>query len=106
MKVSNIGVLSVVGPLVVLVIGGCSAIRPCDSVACMTDAKTTAAIETRLSQREELGPPGTIQVQTIDHVVYLNGAVSTGLQRAEAESLASQVMGVKLVVNSIDAGNK
>jgi len=42
-----------------------------------------------------------IGVQTINGIVYLTGTVATGLQRADAESVASEVPGVDKVVNSI-----
>jgi len=40
-------------------------------------------------------------VQTLDHVVYLNGVVDTDTQRLMAESIAQQAKGVTKVVNSI-----
>jgi osmotically-inducible protein OsmY len=48
-----------------------------------------------------LEAPNQLNVQTINRVVYLNGLVATGLQRWDAESVASQVQGVDKVVNSI-----
>lgn len=42
-------------------------------------------------------------MQTLDHVVYLNGLVSSSLEIATAESIARQVPGVKEVVNSVVA---
>jgi len=49
----------------------------------------------------DLGPPGSIRVQTLDRVVYLNGLVDVGLQKGTAESAALQVPGVAQVVDSI-----
>jgi osmotically-inducible protein OsmY len=40
-------------------------------------------------------------VQTLDHVVYLNGLVDTDLERQLAESVAAGAKGVTRVVNSI-----
>jgi osmotically-inducible protein OsmY len=37
----------------------------------------------------------------MDHVVYLNGVVRSGLEVGTAESIAGQVPGVARVVNSI-----
>jgi osmotically-inducible protein OsmY len=65
------------------------------------DQKITADVETRLGQNAALEAPNLLDVQTINRVVYLNGLVSTGLQRTEAESVANQVQGVEEVVNSI-----
>jgi osmotically-inducible protein OsmY len=45
-----------------------------------------------------------VYVQTLDGVVYLSGQVATPLQRAEAEDVARQAVGVKVVVNSISLG--
>jgi osmotically-inducible protein OsmY len=64
-----------------------------------SDAKVTANIQTAINQHPELGEPDSIQVQTIDHVVYLNGMVSEGLQSREAEAVAQQTPGVARVVN-------
>ena len=49
----------------------------------------------------ELGAPHSIEVQTKDRVVYLNGLVNDGLERRIAESVALQTSGVLKVVNSI-----
>lgn len=71
--------------------------------ACATvgtnDAKTTAGVQAALNQHPELGAPGSIDVQTFDHVVYLNGMVSLGLQSREAEQVALQQPGVAQVAN-------
>jgi osmotically-inducible protein OsmY len=48
-----------------------------------------------------LGAPNSIQVQTLDHVVYLNGLVSTGMDSQTAESVALEVPDVSRVVNSV-----
>jgi BON domain-containing protein len=42
-----------------------------------------------------------IRVQTLNHVVYLDGVVSSGLEIDAAESIARDVPGVARVVNSI-----
>jgi hypothetical protein len=65
------------------------------------DQKITADVETRFGQNAELEVPNLLNVQTINRVVYLNGLVSTGLQRRDAESEANQVQGVDKIVNSI-----
>jgi len=48
-----------------------------------------------------LQPPNLIQVQTLDHVVYLSGLVDTDFQQQMAQSVALQAPGVSRVVNSI-----
>jgi osmotically-inducible protein OsmY len=47
--------------------------------------------------------PNAVYVQTIDHVVYLNGVVRSSLEISTAESIADQVPGVARVVNSMVA---
>jgi osmotically-inducible protein OsmY len=42
-----------------------------------------------------------LDVQTINHVVYLSGEVNAGLEKHIAEAVAQQVPGVIKVVNSI-----
>jgi osmotically-inducible protein OsmY len=80
---------------------GCSTYGKCASGACGTDAAITGNVRTVLDQHAELGAPHAIEVQTIDHVVYLNGLVNDGLERGIAESIALQTPGVTKVVNSI-----
>jgi osmotically-inducible protein OsmY len=61
----------------------------------------SANVHALLDQHPELGAPGTIAVQTLDHVVYLNGFVSTGLDRSLAVSLAQEAPGATRVVDMI-----
>lgn len=63
------------------------------------DAKVTANVQAAIEQNRALGPPDSVQVQTIDHTVYLHGMVSEGLQSREAEEIAKQTPGVARVVN-------
>ena len=65
------------------------------------DAKISATVQTQLDQHPDLGPPHSIDVQTINHVVYLSGFVGAGLERRTAESVASEAPGVARVVNDI-----
>jgi hypothetical protein len=65
------------------------------------DQKITSNVEKRFGQHAELEAPNLVGVETINGVVYLHGTVATGLQRADAESVANEVMGVAKVVNSI-----
>jgi BON domain len=51
--------------------------------------------------QKHLGPPGSIDVQTLNHVVYLNGEVYDALAKSTAVSVAKQVAGVTDVVNNI-----
>lgn len=82
-------------------LAGCSSYGKCASGACGGDAAITVNVQTLLDQHPELGEPHSIDVQTIDRVVYLNGLVNDGLERGIAESVALQTPGVLKVVNSI-----
>jgi osmotically-inducible protein OsmY len=67
------------------------------------DREIATDVQTRFGQSAVLEAPNLLTVQTVNRVVYLNGFASTGLQRSDAESAASQVPGVDKVVNSISA---
>ena len=93
-------ILAVVAALTaVAALPGC-AMFPLSSNATV-DHAITADVETKFGQNAELQAPNLLNVQTINRVVYLNGLVSTGLQRTDAESVANQVQGVDKVVDSI-----
>ena len=84
------------------VLGGCADLRQqCGSEACSADAQITADVQSRLNKVADLGPPGSIRVQTRGQVVYLNGLVDVGLEKGVAESVAGQTPGVAQVVDSI-----
>jgi osmotically-inducible protein OsmY len=82
-------------------LAGCSSYGKCASGACGGDAAITISVQTLLDRHSELGAPHSIEVQTIDRVVYLNGLVNDGLERGIAESVALRTPGVLKVVNSI-----
>jgi osmotically-inducible protein OsmY len=64
-----------------------------------SDAKVTANVQAAIDQNRTLGAPDSIQVQTIDRIVYLHGMVSEGLQSRQAGAIAQQMPGVARVVN-------
>lgn len=72
----------------------------CHSKGCSTDAKITSDVQSSFKALPEFGAD-QLRVQTIDNVVYLNGILSVGLQRADAEAVARQTPGVMQVVNNI-----
>jgi osmotically-inducible protein OsmY len=80
---------------------GCAAYKKCGFGGCPGDAEITAEVRALFDEHPVLEPPNLLQVQTVDHVVYLNGVVDTGTQRLMAESVAQQAKGVARVVNSI-----
>jgi osmotically-inducible protein OsmY len=80
-------------------LAGCVAFPESSNAA--LNQKITADVETSFRQHAELEAPDLLDVQTINRVVYLNGTVSTGLQREYAESVANKAPGVTKVINSI-----
>ena len=82
------------------VLPGCTTFRKCGFSGCAGDADITAQVRTLLSQHA-LQPPNLIQVQTLDHVVYLSGLVNSDTERLTAQSVALEAPGVSRVVNSI-----
>ena len=82
-------------------VAGCATHVQCADGACGADAVITTNVRSLLDQHAELGSPHSIEVQTSDRVVYLNGQVNDGLDRSIAESVAMQTPGVIKVVNSI-----
>lgn len=83
------------------VLAGCAAFDRCGFKGCPGDAAVTAKVHALYAQHPDLGIPGAIEVQTLNHVVYLNGMVGTGLARQEAESLALTAPGVTRVENAL-----
>jgi osmotically-inducible protein OsmY len=83
-------------------VAGCAEYREFGVDGSPSDEKITASVKARLDQDASLGPPGSIQVQTLNRVVYLNGEVDVGLEKATAASKAKHVPGVTRVVNNID----
>jgi len=77
----------------------------CGFGGCPDDQRITRDVLALLNQHPALEPPNLVQVQTLDHVVYLNGLVDTDLERQMAESLAAEAQGVARVVNSIGLSN-
>jgi osmotically-inducible protein OsmY len=70
------------------------------------DARTTAAVESSLARHPELGAPGDLQVETVNHVVYLHGIVANDFQRSIADSVALQASNNAVIVNSIAVSDK
>ena len=98
---------SVVITLLASALSGCaltSAFEKCGFQGCPGDANITANVVSQF-YRSSFLEPNAINVQTLDHVVYLNGAVASGLEISAAESIARQVPGVTRVVNSIVVQN-
>lgn len=72
----------------------------CGLRGCPGDAQITAQIESQINQSPNLETTA-ITVQTLDHVVYLYGVVSSGLEISDTEAIARSVSGVRQVINSM-----
>ena len=99
----NLKPLYLVATMLILpgLLPGCTLEGKCGAHGCPGDEKITASVRTTFDQHPDLGPPAAIRVQTLNHVVYLDGLVDSGLERDAAASLASQVLGVARVENNI-----
>jgi osmotically-inducible protein OsmY len=91
--------LGVLGLTVATSLSGFAAAGTCG--ACDDNASIEASIKSSFQQTPYLGAPNSIQVQTIKHVVYLSGEVSTGLMSRTAEDIARGTPNVERVVNTI-----
>jgi osmotically-inducible protein OsmY len=80
---------------------GCAAERKCGWGGCPGDAQITANVQTQLNRHPDLEGVNSINVQTLDHVVYLSGEVSAGLMRETAEAIARKTPGVTRVEDTI-----
>jgi osmotically-inducible protein OsmY len=69
------------------------------------DARITADVNARLSRYSELQAPNSLDVQTLDGVVYLRGVMDTPFQIQLASSVAGDVAGVRRVENLIGLAN-
>ena len=94
--------------LLILAVGGCFAglegcavYEKCGFHGCPGDAEISSSVQVLFSQHPVLLPPNLIQVQVLDHVVYLTGIVDTDLERNIASEVAGQAPGVTRVVSSI-----
>src|ERR1700733_9636815 len=95
-------------PVCIMLIGalsGCATIEKCGLEGCASDRKITAKVEAIVNAHPEFGPPGTITVQTLNGVVYLDGELADGVDREEVRSIICRVAGVKKVVSSIHVEN-
>jgi osmotically-inducible protein OsmY len=89
------------GLLLACILQGCAVFSKCSPENCAIDTQIKQDVNALFAEHAEFGPPGTIRVQSINKVVYLNGMVNSDLERQNAEALAYQIPNVKDVVNSI-----
>jgi osmotically-inducible protein OsmY len=82
-------------------LAGCAVERKCGLDGCPGDAQITANVQTQLNRHPDLEGINSINVHTLDHVVYLSGEVSAGLMKESAETIARTTPGVTRVENDI-----
>lgn len=89
------------GTLVVLFfMTGCQALTGQTMGETIDDSYITGAVKTQLAS-DKMVSLTRVEVETNNGVVYLTGQVQTAEQRSRIGSLASQVKGVKKVVNNL-----
>ena len=95
--------LIIFGLITAEVLSGCQAFGKCGFQGGPGDAQTTADVKALFDKHPELGT--SIDVQTLDHVVYLHGLVDTPLESEIAKSVALEAPGVARVESSVTSQN-
>jgi len=94
------------GLLLITLFSGCTAMTGETLGQNIDDTNITAAVKTKLATGEKASTLTRINVDTVRGVVSLTGVVETESERARAEQLASQVGGVKRVINNLQIQKK
>jgi hyperosmotically inducible periplasmic protein len=84
---------------------GCQAMTGQTMGENIDDSYITGAVKTQLAS-DKLVSLTRVEVETNNGIVYLTGQVQTAEQRSHIGSLASQVKGVKRVVNNLQVINR
>src|SRR3972149_5465338 len=84
---------------------GCQALTGQTMGENIDDSYITGAVKTQLAS-DKLVSLTRVEVETNNGIVYLTGQVQTAAQRSHIGSLASQVKGVKRVVNNLQVINR
>jgi hyperosmotically inducible protein len=79
---------------------GCQAMTGATLGQNMDDGNLTSSVKTKLAS-EKLVSLTRVGVETNNGIVYLTGEVETAEQKSRSGSLASEVKGVKQVVNNL-----
>ena len=94
------------GALVVLFfMTGCQALTGQTVGESMDDSMITSSVKSQLAS-DKLVTLTRVEVETNNGIVYLTGQVQTAEQRSHIGSIASQVKGVKKVVNNVQVINR
>jgi len=91
------------GLFLVGVLSGCATFAKCGFNGCPGDAQITADVKVLLDKHPELAT--SVDVQTLDHVVYLHGLVDTPLESEIAKAVALEAPGVARVESSVTSQN-
>lgn len=91
--------------LVVVALAGCQAMTGRTTGENIDDATLTGYVKTKLAG-DKVSSLARVDVDTTSGVVSLNGVVESADQRARAQELASQVGGVKKVINNLQVQKK
>ena len=85
---------------VLFLMSGCQALTGATLGENIDDGTLTSSVKTKLAS-DRLVTLTRVGVETNNGIVYLTGEVETAEQRSRIGSLASQVKGVKQVVNNL-----
>jgi osmotically-inducible protein OsmY len=91
--------LVTLGLVIAGALSGCATFEKCGFKGCPGDAQITANVKALFDRHPELGT--SVEVQTLDHVVYLYGLVDTPFESEIAKSVAVEAPGVERVVSTI-----
>jgi hyperosmotically inducible protein len=84
---------------------GCQAMTGQTMGETIDDSYITGAVKTQLAS-DKMVSLTRVEVETNNGIVHLTGQVQTAEQRSHIGSLASQVKGVKQVVNNLQVINR
>jgi len=84
---------------------GCQAMTGQTMGENIDDSYITGAVKTQLAS-DKLVSLTRVEVETNNGIVYLTGQVQTAEQKSHIGSIASQVKGVKRVVNNLQVVNR
>jgi hyperosmotically inducible protein len=90
---------------ILLFLNGCQAMTGQTVGESMDDSYITSSVKTQLAS-DKLVTLTRVDVETNNGIVYLTGQVQAAEQRSHIGSLASQVKGVKQVVNNLQVINR
>jgi hyperosmotically inducible protein len=89
------------GVLLLIAVSGCTSLTGETLGQNIDDTNITAAVKTKLATGEKASTLTRVDVDTVRGVVSLNGVVASDQERSRAEQIASQVGGVRRVINNL-----